>query len=354
MKKRTIFSVFLISFVVLSLTAFSGCSYINDFLKLEEYVPEPVEEEVIPEPEPEVVSEPEPEEPELSTWEQRFSTWPMAFGFANEEGSKLIHVFYEYKESDEDEEEPAAVIEEEPNVDAEDEDFAPINYFAETGFDPDMFSLAIGSFGDIWPISFSYWQDEKYGNNGREVASNFDRLPGFVYSQKEWKLSKNKTYLMTEMGALLDTMVAIDSPVWRGNTPPMEDDTVESIEKFKERKIEWTKTLAVTLVGEGLIGLVLYEREGDDMLFSIVYMDDEKTLFWDNPAVYDEVSTWRTDAGEEQGQFEPLILARFEEGLLLMLTWTAPEGDTIVILYEEDGVFKQAKGLTFKRVTAVQ
>jgi len=357
MKKRTIFSILIITFMTLSLTVFSGCDIIDRILAEEPappgYYDEPAEPE--PEPEPEDVAPPESDEPELSAWEQRLRSLPMAIGFANEEGNKLIHVFYK-EESDEDaepaEEETDPVIETDEEIN--EDDYAPNNFFAETGFDPDMFSLAIGPFGDIWPIAFAYWQDEKYGNNGREIASNFDRLPGFVYSQKDWKLTKNKTFLMTEMGTLLDTMLAIGSPVWRGNMPPMEDETVESIEKYMERKVEWGKILAITKIGDGLIGLVKFERQGDDMLFSIVYMDDKKTLFWNNPAVYDEDSTWRVDAGEEPGQFEPLVLARFEEGLMLMLIWTAPEGDKIVILYEEDGAFKQAEGSAFDRVTAAQ
>jgi len=157
---------------------------------------------------------------------------------------------------------------------------------------------------------------------------------------------------MTDMGPLLDAIIAIAPPGWRGNTPAMADETIESIEKYKERGIVWAKTLAYTKVGDGQIGLVLYERQGSDMLFSIVYMDDTITLFWDNPATYDENSTWRTDAGEEPGTFEPLIMARFEEGLLFILTWSAPEGELSIILYEDNGVLKEAEGLSFSRYLA--
>jgi len=357
MKKRTIFSILLIVFMAMPLMVFSGCDIIDTILASEPPPPPGYYDEIEepePEPEPVELTEAEAEWLNLSAWEQRFRSMPMAFGFANKDGNKLIHVFYGYEELVQAAEEEAAATEDpvETDEDTDEEEDAPNNYFAITGFDPDRYSLAIGPFGDIRQISFAFLQDEGRGNNGREIATNFDRLPGFVFAQKQWKLAKNKMHLMTEMSALLDNIVAIGSPGWKGNTPPMEEETIESIEKHKERKVEWGKTLAVTLVDEALIGLVLYERQGNDMLFSIVYMDEEKTLFWDNPAEYDEESTWRTDAGEEPGQFEPLILARFDEGLMLMLIWSASDGDIAVTLYEEDGVFKEAEDLSFFRKTS--
>jgi len=319
--------------------ALPGCDILN------ELPPGPTENMSPPvqasaqEPEPEEPAKPEPAGP--SAWELRFETWPMEFGFANDEGSKLIRTFYEYAGSDE----PVEVIAEvELAEDAIEEEFDP-DVAAElrdaTGFDPDRFSLAVGRYSDIWPIYFSRWQDESRGNNGRETAYNFNNLPGFVYGQKEWNLSNNKTYLMTGMDTLIDSMVAISAPGWRGNTPPMAEETVESIKEYKEREVVWAKTLAVTMVGEGLIGVVLFEQQENDMLFSIVYMDEKKSLFWDNHAEYDESSTWRADAGAEPGDFEVLLLSRFDEGHLLILTWAAAEGETILVLYEDGGSFVQ-------------
>jgi len=349
--KRRITSILLIAFFLLTLTVFSGCEILNSRVLQEGVFIEEEEEE----PQPAAVAPAEPEEEGPSPWELHFATWPITFGFANDEGSKLIHVFYDYSDPDAVLPEPSAETGDEASAEANedyDEDYEPNNYFEETGFDPDMFSLAVGPYGEIWPISFAFWQEERRANNGRENAYNFENLPGFVYAQKDWKLTKNRTYLLTQMGPILDSIIAIAPSGWSGNTPPMSEETTESIEKYKERKIEWTKTLAVTKVGEGQIGLVLYERQGNDMLFSIVYTDETKTLFWDNPAVYDETSTWRTDAGDEPGSFSPLLLASFDEGLMLVLLWSAPEGEIAVILYEEDGVFVHAEDLFFARYTA--
>lgn len=342
------------AFVIAALLALPGCDILNDSILQEGVF---IEEEE-PEPELHAVQQAEPEEPGLSAWEARFAAWPIAFGFANEEGSKLIHVFYEYDDSgdsDEDAAEAPAIApaedSAEPADETYDEDYEPNNYFEETGFDPDAFSLAVGSYGETFPISFAYWQNETWQNNGRETAYNFGNLPGFVFRQKDWKLTRNKTYLMTDMDTLIDSMLAISPSGWRGNTPPMDDETIAAIERHKERKVEWTKTLALTKVGDGQIGQVLFERLGDDMLFSIVYIDESKMLFWDCPAEYDETSTWRADAGAEPGNFDPIILSRFPEGLLIMLTWSAPEGETTVVLYEEDGVLVQAEELYFGRYT---
>jgi len=342
MRKLTILLSF---FIALTLVVLSGCEIVkSDILQEGVFI-----EEEEPESEPAKEPEPAPEEPGISAWAQRFATWPIAFGFANDEGSKVIRVFYDFEDAeDEEEETPAATG---PEVYGEDYDeafdsaYEPSNYLEKTGFDPDAFSLAVGPYGEIWPIYFSHWQDEKIGNNGRENAGNFSRLPGFVFAQKEWKLRKNRTYLLTDMGPLLDSIIAIGPSGWMGNYPPLADETIESIEKYKERKVAWTKTLAVTKVGDGLIGLVVFERQGNDMLFSIVYMDEEKVLFWDNPAEYDEISTWRVDAGEMPGDFTPILLARFGEGLIMMLTWSAPESEIALTLYEEDGVLVEADEL---------
>jgi len=341
MKKQEITLIALVAGIVIASTAFSGCAggIFEEPAPVDAIVP------VAEEPEPEEVAPPEPVEPEKSAWEMRFETWPMAFGFANEEGSRLIHPFYDYDEPDETETENNAVI----DSNLYDEEYEPENYPAGAGFDPDMFSLAIGTYSEIWPIYFSKWQDETRGNNGRENANNFENLPGFVFAQKEWKLTDNKTYLMTGMDTLIDSMLAIFPPGgWKGNTPAMADETVASIEKYMNRGVVWAKSLAVTMDG-GQVGIVLFERQDNDMLFSIVYMDERKSLFWNNPAEYDETSTWRADAGEEPGRFEPLLLARFQEGLLLILTWRAPEGETVVVLYEEGGRFVQADDLFFAR-----
>jgi len=344
-KKRKTLSIALSMFIALAIALLPGCEILNDLPPMPTDDPDPYAEESEPEPEPEEIEPAGPAAPELSAWEQRLATWPMGFGFANEEGSRLIYVNYDFGDLMDYDEEPD--IPEEANEDPDylsELDEKKSELVMETGFDPDVFSLAIGSFSEIKPITFKAWQNESAQNNNRDTAYNFNNLPGFVYAQKDWTLRKNKTYVLTNMGPLVESSIVLAPPGgWRGNTPPMAEETIDSIEKFKERGVVWGKTLAVTKVGEGQIGIVMFERQGDEMMFSIVYMNDKKMLFWDCPAKYDESSTWRIDGGEDPGSFEPLFLARFDEGLLLMLTWGAAEGEIILLLREERGVFVQTE-----------
>jgi len=347
-KKHKIISITLSMLMILTATMLSGCEILNELPPAPADDYEYIAEEPVSEPELDYAVQQEPEVPELSAWERRLASWPMAFGFANEEGSKLILVNYDFIDLMEANEAPVIQIEAEEPEEEEDSDYmlAPADkpeFLIEAGFDPDTFSLAIGPYSDIKPITFRSWQRETAQNNNRDNVYNFKNLPGFVYAQKEWALSRNKTYVLTNMGPLVESTLVLGAPGWKGNTPPMAEETLNAIERQKNRSVVWGKTLATTKVGGGEIGVVLFERQGNDMLFSIAYIDDNKTLFWDCPAQYDASSTWRVDAGEEPGVFEPMFLARFDEGLLLMLTWGSAEGETILLLREEDGAFVQTE-----------
>ncbi|MNN22802.1 hypothetical protein D3C81_1361790 [compost metagenome] len=91
---------------------------------------------------------------------------------------------------------------------------------------------------------------------------------------------------------------------------------------------------------EEKIALFVFEREADDMLASIAYIKGDTVLFKDFPAKYDESSTWRVDSGDEPGLFEVLFLAHSDEGLLLGVSWAAPEGENLFVLKETNGVFQ--------------
>jgi len=324
MKKLTVFTV-----IILTIMLLIGCvGQTGDRPPQQDDTGSATEEPEPIEPEPTEPTEPEPaepedpatpEQPEQSAWEHRLSTWPMAFGFAEAGGRRLIYNTDECEKMEED------------------------------GFDPAIYSLAIGPYGEIVSITYENVQEETAQNNNRDNADNFSNLPGFLYSPTDTRLTKNKTYVLAAAGPLVDMLVAMSPPGWKGNTPLMAEETIESITSFKGRGVEWGKVLANTKKDEGLIGLVLFERQGNDMLFSIVYMDETKTLFWDCPAEYDEVSTWRIDTGDGPGLLEPLLLARFEEGLLLMLTWGSAEGESILLLCEEDGAFIETKEVSYGR-----
>lgn len=68
------------------------------------------------------------------------------------------------------------------------------------------------------------------------------------------------------------------------------------------------------------------------MLASIAYVKGEKV---------DKSGTWRIDDGDEPGWFEVMFLAYSDEGLLLGMSWGAPEGENLFVFKETNGVFQE-------------
>ena len=250
----------------------------------------------------------------------------MAFGFADENGGRLLLKCYDTGDG--------------PSFDA----------------DPNQFTLAVGPYGELVPVSYSGWQDGTEQNDYRDAAYNFDNLSGFVFNAVDGRFRPDKTYILTSEGQFTDALITLNSPAPEKDELTMRYQgmglkTEDYIYTVKGRGVKWSELLSVTAEG-GQIGLFLFEREDDDMLFSIVYLDGPDTLFWDKPAEYDEWCTWRIDMGDEPGAFEPLFLARLDGGLVLALTWGAPEGETVVILYEENGSFIEKDEYLYSRYWA--
>jgi hypothetical protein len=248
---------------------------------------------------------------------------PTIFGFADGTGSHLIVTDYEGNDD--------------PELCAEQA----------------RYTLAVGPYGDLVPIHFIGWQGETAQNSHRDTSYNFDNLPGYIYTAANEWLKPDATYALTAERSLSDALIKLYSP--SSNTekqsgpPMMNPGIVSSLSALKGRGVQWAELLSITSEG-GQIGLVLYERQDDDMLFSIVYLDGQQTLFWDNKATYDEYSTWRVDMGDNPGNLKPLYLARMEdEGLVLALTWGAPEGEILVVLQEDNGRFVRSDDYTFGR-----
>jgi hypothetical protein len=254
--------------------------------------------------------------------------FPMAFAFADESGSRLLI----HSSADHD---PMA------------------------GSDPAQYTLAIGPYGKTARISFAGKQNESEANNNRQTSFNFDNLPGYVYNAKGGSLRPNETYCLTREGGLEKALISMIPPfplpdkpdAYYPQNPELDDKTVLRIEALRGRKVKQTEKLA-TAFGGAQIGLVLFERLGDDMLFSIVYIEGtRRMLFWDCPAVYDEISTWRVDMGDEPGSFQIIFLAQLGDRLAMLLEWGAPEGASILLLHEDNGGFKQAES-TYSRYWA--
>ena len=281
-----------------------------------------------------------PPTPLVSPGELDLGDFSMAFGFADASGTRLI-VNYEADDGEPDD---------------PDYDYAgnPMQYES----DPAQYTLAIGQYGEIVHVRYAGWQDETAENNYRDMSYNFDNLSGYIYNVVGGNLRPDQTYVLTTESPFIDTLIRLsplypdpDDPYETLEQQPLGLNTEDYIYTIKNREVQWSRLLSIT--GEGaVIGLVLFEREGDDMMFSIVYMDGPDSLFWDCEAKYDEYSTWRVDMGDEPGGFEPLFLARLNGKLTLMLTWSAPEGECILLLYEDNGRFIERYDYYYSRYWA--
>ena len=217
--------------------------------------------------------------------------------------------------------------------------------------DTAKYTLAIGPYGKSVRIAYAGLQDENSEqNSNRDTMWNFDNMPGYVYNAINGRMVPNETYALAA-GQFDKVLVELIPPDGEIRETTMGNIAEARIEKLKGRKIQWSNLLGTTK-DDGQVGLVLFKRSGDDMLFSIVYLTDEKTLFWDNPAQYNENSTWRVDMEDEPGSFVPLFLARLDNSLVLILTWGAPEGENIVVLYENNGKFIQSMSNRYYRYCA--
>jgi len=212
---------------------------------------------------------------------------------------------------------------------------------------PEDFNIGVGNNGDVIRIRFVKWQDANDKDTLRQTMYNFDNMAGYIYEIESGEAIGNEVYLLSKDSVIdenkltkLKSTLDLDSDM--EYYKDVDADTVARIEAMKSRKIIKNDLLAEAYDG-AKICLFLFERQGDDMLFSLTYIKDDKVLIKDYPAKYDEYSTWRVDAGDEPGLLKVLFLAESDEGLLLGMTWGAPEGEGVFILREEGGVFQETE-----------
>ncbi|RUS48950.1 hypothetical protein [Cohnella sp. AR92] len=206
--------------------------------------------------------------------------------------------------------------------------------------DPERFAEAIGHNGEKVEIELVGWQDANDQDTNRQTMYNFDNMAGYVYRAKDGKLIPNKSYLLVKDGvvgerSLTELKSTIDEQSSSGDYLPVDAGTIARIEAIKKRKIAQSRLLSES--DKEKVALFVFERQGDDMLASIAYVSGDKVLFKDFPAVYQENGTWRVDGADDPGLFEVLFLAHSDEGVLLGMSWGAPEGENLFVLREADG-----------------
>jgi hypothetical protein len=206
---------------------------------------------------------------------------------------------------------------------------------------PEEFNIAVGDNGKILEIEFERWQESNSSDDMRQTSFNFDSMIGHIYKVKSGQGIQDKTYFLSN-NSIINKDSLIELKPKKDSEPygKVDAEIVKRIEDIKSRKIIESSLISET-TDNAKIFLFVFERKGDDMLASVVYIKDNKIIFKDYPAKYDETSTWRVDAGDRPGSFEVMFLANSDKGLLLGMTWGAPEGEGSFILREERGTFQE-------------
>lgn len=197
---------------------------------------------------------------------------------------------------------------------------------------------AIGENGNILTVKYLKAQKRNEMDNGRFTAQNFDNLEGQVFEVLQGTAKGNETYYLVDdsefnMRAVLES--------YEGSHMEIDEASKEDIERIKKRKLQASWEIG-KIKPDASVFLLMFEREGDSMLASIVMKTTEGMIFKDYPAKYDESSTWRVDDGGAvyPEMFRILFAAKSEDGILLGLKWTAFEGENTVLLKEKDGIFE--------------
>ena len=308
--RRMFFGILLV--LILTMTACGQTPEVEEApLQPEVTVPE----EAAPEPDPE--PDPEPE----SEYEQLVipgGPYAGAFTFSNESGTKLMVL--------------------------------PDSSYS-VGNAPESLDVAIGAGGTMLKVKYSGTQ-EGTGDPGDYIspsAQNFDAMFGHVYEVIGGKVKPDAPYFVTTSDVFAKSMIPMKADTsmgWRQEPLPVaRDSAIKKHENEKGLKVIFSETLATVGTG-GYLELLQYERDGDDMLFEIVYDDGTQEISVSFPAEYSEYSTWRVDAGDSPGVWIPMFFCNIEDTLVMSTFWAAPEGGNLAVWFDDDGVWTQDEYLT--------
>ncbi len=301
--------------ILLLALAVAGCSGGNDSNK-----PEADPNASSPEVSPTAIAVPETGEPSKSpsapaeTEPPRAvldtESLPMLFGFADEQGARLMALT--------DGMEPGTLKDGEL----------------------DGYRLAIGEGGQVLRVRYEKHQARSELDNGRQAAHNFENMEGDIYAVEEGKATPNESYsLVTEDRFDVQALIPLKPSADR----ELPDDAAKRIAEAKGRAIEQGWLLAHAQEGQRIY-VVQFQRQGDDMLASIVWEDGERLVFLDYAAVYDEFSTWRVDDGGEISpeMFRFLFAARgADNGIVLGIQWLGAEGENLNIVTSSGDRFEK-------------
>jgi len=229
----------------------------------------------------------------------------------------------------------------------------PATHLAVIGYAKDCdfakLDLAVGPFGQA-KVSYA---GEKEGDPGIEpwYFADYDRVTGpyFAFERPVNGLGWDPVFLMdsSAMGGSLVPLRQSERFAGGGDDVPyFPSASYEDIAKAETlhpgRRIEESQLLAEA--GETRVCMFRFENLEEEGLFALVCFDGGKMLPIDYTTdnIGDDGAFWRVDLEEDDvGLLEPVLLCRTREGVLLIVTWTAPEGTARLILHEKDGALEE-------------
>jgi hypothetical protein len=208
----------------------------------------------------------------------------------------------------------------------------------EKGQSIDGVNRAIGENGNLLTIKYLRAQEKNEKDNGRLTAQNFDNLAGYIFEITQGTAKENETYYL--INDEFNVKSILDSQ--KGNQAEIDAAAKEEIEKIKNRKVKSSWEIGV-LGSDKTIYLILFERENDDMLASIVMKIPAKFVFKDYPAKYNASSTWRVDDGGSvyPDLFSILFASETESGIVLAIKWAGAEGENTTLFIENGDKFEE-------------
>jgi len=234
----------------------------------------------------------------------------------------------------------------------------PATHLALTGYAKDCdfakLDLAVGRFG---PAKVSYAGEKKGDDSsgdelfyGYFADYKYVTGPYFAFEAPIDVTAWQPDFFLMDSSAAGEGLVALrqserfagggdDAPYY----PPASYEDISKAEALHPgRKIEESQLLAASEDG-ARVCMFRYETLEEEGLFSLVCFDGEKALSTDYTTdnVGEDGAYWRADLEvDDIGLLEPVLLCRTREGILLIVTWTAPEGTAQLVLYEKDGALE--------------
>jgi len=199
------------------------------------------------------------------------------------------------------------------------------------------YDMAIGQGGRTLKIRYEKHQSRTDQDNGRQSGQNFENIEGDLYTVVEGMADPNESYYLVaeeqfDTGALIQLKVVDDLE--------MPEEVAKKIAEEKGRAIDKGWLRAVTDEDQRIF-VVQFERQGDQMLASLVWQEGDRYVYMDYPAEYDEMGTWRVDDGGDITPFSFLFAAHSEEGIVLGVQWWGAEGENLFLLASSGERFKE-------------